>query len=689
MSAGFTNRLARETSPYLLQHAHNPVDWYPWGEEALSAARAQDKPIFLSIGYSACHWCHVMEKESFEDPATAQVMNERFINIKVDREERPDLDQIYMTAVQLLTQHGGWPMSVWLTPSLKPFHGGTYFPPEPRHGLPSFQQVLRAVSDAWSTRRQDIDASANRIVEHIKVYTTVEKSNRSADHSLVLDGARQMLRLIDPTWGGIGRAPKFPHSVEMRLLFRGYLATGEASFRDAALHSLERMARGGIYDQLGGGFHRYSTDERWLVPHFEKMLYDNALIPLALLEAYQASQREEFRQATLETLDYVLREMTSPNGSFFSTQDADSEGVEGKFFVWSAREILDVLGEKDGQLFCVVYDVTEQGNWEGHAILHRPRSLDELAPILNRTPEELSHALAEMRRTLLEARSRRVAPGRDEKVLASWNGMMLDTMATAGRALDQPRYVEAARRNAEFLLAQMRRPNGRLYRTSKDGRSRLEGYLEDYAAIANGLVSLYEATFESRWIEAALSIVDTMIEQCWDDKDGGFFTTGNDHEELITRAKDPNDNATPSGNSLAAMALARLVKLTGRDDLSKKLQRTFDLFAGQMAKNPFSAAQMLLALDLDQGDTVEIALVGDRSAPEIRSMKRAIDRRLLPNKVLAGGPIDGSPHPVALLSDKTLLEGRPTAYVCRRFTCQRPVTSADELESLLPKGPPA
>lgn len=675
----FVNRLAKETSPYLLQHAHNPVDWYPWGEEALNASKDQGKPIFLSIGYSACHWCHVMERESFEDPATAAIMNRHFINIKVDREERPDLDQIYMTAVQLITRHGGWPMSVWLTPDLEPFYGGTYFPPEPRYNMPSFQHVLERLAEVWAKDREQIVRSAGELTSAIRDLGGAAEGSVGPTVRLIEQGARQLLRIADPRFGGIGQAPKFPHSVEMRLLLRAWKQAGIDQAHEIALLSLEKMIFGGIYDQIGGGFHRYSTDERWLAPHFEKMLYDNALIPLACLEAYQASGRPVFRRACVETLDYVLREMTSPEGPFYSTQDADSEGVEGKFFVWSKKEVIELLGPEKGEVFCYCYDVTPEGNWEHSNILNLPKPIDQCAKLLNLPDAEILAILAEGRCKLFGARALRIAPGRDEKSLTAWNGMMIDTMAVVGRALEKPAYVAAAAAAATFILERLRQPNGLFYRTYKEGQAKLNAYLEDYAFLASGLVSLYEATFEPKWIDAALDVATRMVEQFWDEAEGGFYFTGKDHEALIVRNKDANDNATPSGNSMAVTALARLAKLTGRADLIKVVDRTLKVFAGVMERSPISAAQMMIGMALHQGPTLEIAIVGEPDAEETKAVLREIDRRYLPNKVVAVAPIGAPASAVALLEGKTGPAGATSVFICQNFACQAPVVGAEAL----------
>ncbi len=685
-----TNRLAHESSPYLRQHAHNPVDWYPWGEEALRKARELDRPIFLSIGYSACHWCHVMERESFENEAIARVLNEHFISIKVDREERPDLDQIYMTAVQVMTGQGGWPMSMFLTPELKPFYGGTYFPPDDRYGRPGFRRLLLALVDAWEKRRDEIAETSGRLTENLQQLGRIPGGEAELGADLLRNATTVLARAFDPTYGGFGRAPKFPHPMDLRVLLRNWKRFGD----DQALHmvrlTLDRMAQGGIYDHLGGGFHRYSTDERWLVPHFEKMLYDNALLTVAYLEAYQATGDPDYRRVVEETLACVAREMTSPEGAFYSTQDADSEGVEGKFFVWSAAEVEQVLGKERAEVFASVYDVTPEGNWEGHNILHRSKTDAQDARLLNLSDEELRLILGESRAKLFEVRSKRVPPGTDDKVLTAWNGLMIQASALAAQVLDESRYAAAAGRAADFVLRVMRSPDGKLFRTyGAGGGAKLNAYLEDYSYLLEGLVTLYEATFEPRWITEALSLADVMIDQFWDPAEGGFFYTGKDHEALIARTKDPQDHATPSGNSMAVTALLRLAKLTGRDDLRDKAETTLRLFGGLMAEAPNAAGQMLVALDFHLGPVQEFAVVGDPDGEETRRALRAIRRRFLPDKVVAGtgpsAPIREDLLP--LLADKPA-RGPVTVYICKDFACQAPLVGADAVEAALEQGEP-
>jgi uncharacterized protein YyaL (SSP411 family) len=679
------NRLIHESSPYLKQHAHNPVDWFPWGEEALAKAKELDRPIFLSIGYSACHWCHVMEHESFEDPEVGKLLSEHFISIKVDREERPDLDQIYMTAVQLLTQHGGWPMSMFLTPDLEPFYGGTYFPPTDRHGLPSFKKLVLALADAWKNRRTEIVTSATQITAGVQESMKLEAGDGTLGPDLLRGAAKMLQRAFDPRFGGFGQAPKFPHPMELRLLLRIAKRFGDESALDMVRTTLDQMAMGGLYDQLGGGFHRYSTDQRWLVPHFEKMLYDNALLAVAYLEGYQVTGNEFYREIVEKTLAYVGREMTAYDGAFFSTQDADSEGVEGKFFVWTLQEIESLLGPDDAKLFCSIYDVTPQGNWEEHNILHLSRGLDAEAKMLAMPADELKARLQSCKEKLLAARSKRIWPGRDEKILTSWNALMIHSFAKAAQVLEKPEYTQAASRAADFLLTKMRRDDGRLFRTTFAGMApKLNAYLEDYAYLIDALVTLYETTFEPRWITSAISLAKVMIEQFWDDGEGGFFYTGKDHEALIARNKDPHDNATPSGNSMAVTGLLRLAKLTGNADFFDKAEQTLKLFRGLMARSPTAAGQMLNALDFYLGPVQEIAVIGDAANSEVIEVLRHLRRPFRPHQVVAWKSASETSkeleQALPLLKDRPA-QGIVTTYICENFACQAPIVREAELRN--------
>jgi uncharacterized protein YyaL (SSP411 family) len=685
-----TNRLSGETSPYLLQHASNPVEWYPWGEEAIQRARAEDKPIFLSIGYSACHWCHVMEHESFENPEIAALMNEHFINIKVDREERPDLDQIYMTAVQAMTGHGGWPMSMFLTPDLKPFYGGTYFPPTDARGMAGFPRVLLSVHRAWQGRRDEIRNSAAEMTEQLRAYGALPKGSDQLDVGMLDKAARVILRNFDPKDGGFGGAPKFPHPMDIKVLLRHHARTGDDYALHAVRHTLDKMARGGIYDHLGGGFARYSTDERWLVPHFEKMLYDNALLASAYLEAYQATRDVEFGRVASETMDYVLGRMTDSEGAFYSTEDADSEGEEGKYYVWTLAEVTEVLGADRAKAFAYVYDVTESGNWEHKNILNLPKTIAQAAKMLGRDEEDLRTELAADRARLLAVRDRRVPPGKDTKVLVSWNGLMIAALAEGGRILKDVRYLDAAGRAAGFILDRMRRDDGRLLHTYKDGRARLDAYLDDYADFIDGLTRLYEATGEPRWIESALELTQVMVDEFIDRTDGGFFYTGHHHEALIARQKDFTDNATPSGNGMAATALVRLGALTGRNDLTDAGRSALESVQVLLERQPAAVGQSLIALDFLLAPIKEFAVIAGSDPAEYRAVLEAIASRFLPHKVVAPATDDQASileSKVPLLADRPPRDGRATTYICENFACQAPVLGVEGVEAAL--GQPA
>jgi uncharacterized protein YyaL (SSP411 family) len=675
------NRLAHETSPYLLQHAHNPVDWYPWGPEALTRAKTEDKPILLSIGYSACHWCHVMERESFEDPHTASVMNAAFVNIKVDREERPDLDAIYMQAVQAMTGAGGWPMTVFLTPDGTPFYGGTYFPPVDRPNLPAFTRILGAIADAWQNRRDEVVQSGTQLRQHLQQAMRPARAEGPALDPSILDAAgRGLAAQHDPEFGGFGSAPKFPQPMALEFLLRYWKRSGDEAARDIVVHTLEQMARGGIYDQLGGGFARYSTDAEWLVPHFEKMLYDNAQLTRVYLMGYQATGNAFFRQIAEQVIDYVLREMTDPMGGFYSTEDADSEGEEGKFYVWTPAELRELLGDDDARLFGAFYDVKDLGNFEGRAsILHMDYIPGDLASRLGVSEAALLGALERSRQVLFAARSQRVRPARDEKVLAAWNGMMLRAVAEAARVLGRGDFLTAAVRNAEFLVGSMQSPDGAMHRTWKPGfAARLNGYLEDQANVADGLLALYEANFDPRWLAAAVALADVMLERFADPEHGGFFDTSSEHETLITRPKDIFDNATPSGNAVAADVLLRLALLTDNDHYRQAAQGVLDLLREPMTRYPLGFGRSLNALDFFLGRPKEIAIVGSAGAADTEALLRVVFERFLPNKVLAGGTAS-----IPLLESRTERRGQATAYVCEHYVCQAPTTDPDELRALL------
>jgi uncharacterized protein len=679
------NRLINETSPYLLQHAHNPVDWYAWGAEALERARSEDKPILLSIGYSACHWCHVMERESFENEEIAALMNENFVNIKVDREERPDLDAVYMEAVQMLTGSGGWPMTVFLTPEGKPFYGGTYFPPVDRMNMPGFPRLLLAVSEAYRTNRGEINRVTQQLAHQMGRTGQLAKGATPLTADILHQAYSNLASSFDYQNGGFGTAPKFPQPMTPEFLLRYYHHGYNQRALEMVELTLEKMAHGGMYDQMGGGFHRYSTDAFWLVPHFEKMLYDNALLARLYLHAYQLTKRELYRRITEETLDYVLREMTDPKGGFYSAQDADSEGEEGKFFIWTPDQIRAVLGDEEGDLFGGFFGVTEAGNFEGANILHIPQKATLFAQGHGLPLEQLVSIIQEGKKKLLEVREERVHPLRDDKVLSSWNGLMLRAFAEAAVALGRSDYLQAAINNAAFLLENMR-PQGRLLRTYRDGQAKLLGYLEDYAGVADGLIALYEATFEPRWLNGAIELVNEMIELFWDEELGGFYDTGKDHESLVVRPRDVLDNAQPCGGSMASDVLLRLAVITGNDDYATKGATPLRSLHQLMARAPAGTGHWLAVLDFYVSLPKEIAIIGPREDAATQSLLDTIFQRYLPNRVVVGAN-DGEATTAAidlpLLEQRGMVDGKPTAYVCQHYVCQLPVTEPEALEKQL------
>ena len=678
----FTNHLINETSPYLLQHAHNPVDWYPWGDEAFEKAREENKPVLLSIGYSACHWCHVMAHESFEDEQIAELMNENFVNIKVDREERPDLDQIYMNAVQMMTQHGGWPMTVFLTPQGLPFYAGTYFPPVDRHNMPGFPRVLVNLAEAYRERPDDVTQTSVSVLGELQRLSVTTASNEPLSVELLDSAYAGILRNYDSVNGGFGGAPKFPPAMALEFLLRTHYRSGKKEALDVVRNTCRKMTHGGIYDQLGGGFHRYSTDAKWLVPHFEKMLYDNALLARLYLHLYQATKEDFARETAEGILDYVVREMTDPSGGFYSTQDADSEGHEGKFFVWDMDEIKTALGERDGSLFCAYYNVTKAGNFEGKNILHVTRSLENVAASANIDQTELRETIAGSRHKLFALRERRVKPDRDEKILTAWNGLMLASFSEAGAILDRPDYTAVAQRNAEFILSNLRR-DGLLLRTYKNGIAKFNGYLEDYAFLIDGLLTLFETKGELRWFSEALSLTERMIEEFWDEDNGGFFFTGQSHENLIVRSKDYFDNATPSGNSVAAGVLLRLALLTDKDDFRNRAITIFRQITESARRYPSGFGHALCDIDFYLSTPKEIAIVGINE-PAIHDFVREVWRNYLPNKIVAPALAES----VGAAASIPLLRERPsgdlvTAYVCEHFTCRQPVNDVQQLAAQL------
>jgi uncharacterized protein len=671
------NRLANETSPYLLQHAHNPVDWYPWGPEALQRSKAEDKPIFLSIGYSACHWCHVMERESFEKEDVAAILNRDFVSIKVDREERPDVDSIYMQAVQMMTGHGGWPMSVFLTPDGAPFYAGTYFPPEDRHGMPSFKRVLGHVGEAYRSRREEVAEASREIEAGLQNSLQVPGGPKTISHDALDAAARRIAGSYDAVNGGFGGAPKFPPSMSLDFLMQVSYRNGDPQLREIVIHTLRKMAYGGIYDQIAGGFHRYSTDARWLAPHFEKMLYDNALLARLYTRAWQWTKEPLFARVAHEVLGFVKREMTSPEGGFYSTLDADSEGEEGKFYVWSRAEVLEILGPEEGRIFCALYDVTERGNWEGHNILNVPREPESVAEGFGISLQQLEEIAARGKCKLYGHRAARVPPGRDEKILAGWNGWMLAAFADASLAFDRDDYRQVVATNAGFLLDRMAH-EGRLFRSYKDGRARIDGLLEDYSGVAWGLTLAFEATHDVRYLHAARGFVDEIVARFGDEEKAGFFDTPTDYEKLITRPKDLFDNATPSGNSVTFDVLLRLALMFGEPRYADVATRGIEAIFGLAERYPSGFGFLLGVAEWRAGSPKEVAITGPVDDAVFKILRNVVAEEFQPHRVLVAG---------AGTETLPLMEGRGAervvAYVCRAFACQEPTSDAGRLRELL------
>ena len=686
-----TNRLIHATSPYLLQHAHNPVDWYEWGEEAFARAKAEDRPVLLSVGYAACHWCHVMAHESFEDAQTAATMNQYYVNIKVDREERPDIDSIYMTALQAMTNSGGWPMTMFLTPAGMPFYGGTYFPPEDRYGMPAFNRLLLSVADAYTRRRDDLLASGNELLDHIRTAASARLPGAPITPALLDDAYASLHGMFDQTHGGFGRAPKFPQAMTFEFLLRYAQRTGNRLAWEMVATTLRHMAEGGMYDQLGGGFHRYSVDEEWLVPHFEKMLYDNALLARVYVEAYQFSGDPFYRRIAEETLDYVARELRHPGGGFFSTQDADSlatpdaaHAEEGAFFVWTPAELRALLGP-DAMAFAALYDVTERGNFEGKNILRVVRTQAEVARATGLAEQRVAELAAHGRQALFDARAQRPHPTRDDKILTGWNGMMLRAFAHAAAALGRDDYREIARQNAAFVLENLRDGDGMLLRSWKDGRAgATAGFLEDYALLADGLLALYEATFEERWLLAARTLANTILASFWDDTVSGFYDTATTHEMLIIRPRDTGDNATPSGNSAAAELLLKLAVIFDAPDYRERALTVLGGMTQLMAQYPTGFGRYLAAAEFALATPHEIALVGAPDAADTQALREAIFAPFLPNKVVVLQRPDATATIASpLLEGRVQIDGHATAYVCQNYACQLPATDVEALRAQL------
>jgi uncharacterized protein len=671
------NKLANENSPYLLQHAENPVDWYPWGAEALEKARQEDKPIFLSIGYAACHWCHVMEHESFEDPGTAQIMNEHFVNIKVDREERPDIDSIYMGAVVAMTGQGGWPTSIFLTPAGEPFWGGTYFPPVRRYNMPAFREILVSIAELWKNDRDQLLKSSQEISEHLKSTPQMPTKQPEISIEQINQAAMALAQSYDWKHGGWGQAPKFPQPMSIEFALRK-AERGDKMLLDIAVHALRAMAKGGMYDVVGGGFARYSTDSDWLVPHFEKMLYDNAQLALVYLHAYMLTGDTGFKRVCEETLDFVLRELTHPLGGFYSSLDADSEGEEGKFYIWTPEQIQETLAEKeDIEFITAAYGITAAGNFEGQSVLQRTLEDEQLAERFNLSVEQVQRKLDRLHAVLLKERGQRVRPATDDKVLVSWNGLMLTAFAEAARYLKRPDYLEAAVRNADFLLAHLH-PGDRLLRAWREGKARHNGYLEDYAALILGLQALYPSDPDPRWYQWAKRLTEDMLTH-FQDPQGGFFDTRDDHETLLTRPKDLQDNAVPSGSSMAVLALLQMSAYEGRTVWRDIAEQAMGPVMAAALRYPTAFGKWLSAMDFGVGPVQEVVILGDLHDPQTQALTETVWSGYRPRLVAALSEYPPSVEAPALLMDRQMLKGQPTAYVCQNFTCQQPVNDPHRL----------
>lgn len=681
MKPKYSNRLLKESSPYLKQHGHNPVDWFPWGFDALEKAKREEKPIFLSIGYSACHWCHVMERESFENEETAKILNEHFVSIKVDREERPDLDHIYMSAVQLMTQHGGWPMSVFLTPELKPFYGGTYFPPEDRMGMPSFQRILTGIVQAWKSRKAELLDSANQLVGALKEMNATGKNREAPTLELFAHAVDRTAQSFDSTCGGIGNAPKFFHTMDFRVCLRYWRKTQDPTVLQMVKTTLDQWTRGGIKDQLGGGFHRYSTDRVWLVPHFEKMLYDNALVTQLYLEAYQATGHTEYSETARETLDFILSDMTSKQGPYFSTLDADSEGVEGKYYVWSLDEVKRILKDEVYESFIKVYNISESGNWEETNIPHRTKSWEELVTQLEIDRSTLEETIAVAKRKLLAERKMRVPPFLDEKVLTNWNGLMIETMALASQVLGDSRYLESAEKAARFLLKEcIETKTSTLQHAYKDGFAQHGPFLDDYAALINGLIALYEATFDRGWLIQAEKLTDKMMSLFWDANERTFFFTAQNQEALILRPKEFQDGATPSATGLAVTALSKLGRILCKDTYLKLANQALSEYHQMMQQYPHAASQLLIALDILSNDPIDVVVAFGKDADENQEFLETIYRAFIPNRTLLKVDTQWkSDH----FEGKNAAPAKPVVYLCRNFSCQAPIENLPDLKKAL------
>ena len=681
-----TNRLIQEMSPYLLQHAHNPVDWYPWGNEAFERAQKEDKPIFLSIGYSTCHWCHVMERESFEDDQIAKIMNEHFVNLKVDREQRPDVDEIYMNAVVMMTGSGGWPLSVFLTPDGKPFYSGTYFPPRDAYGMPGLERVLLSVAEAWKNIRQDLFSSAAKISELLQTQNNpTNKSNLSPE---ILDEAfASFQNSFDAVNGGFGAAPKFPQPANLSMLLSYWRRTADNQVLRMVEKTLDAMASGGIYDHIGGGFHRYSTDARWLVPHFEKMLYDQALLSKVYLQAYQITKKERYARIAREVFDYILRDMTDPAGGFYSAEDADSEGQEGTFYLWDPKQAISILNEEQARIFNTYYGITNEGNFEeGKTVLNITTSIKELQKQFQKDQVEIENILAAARTRIFQERSKRIRPHRDEKIITAWNGLMISALAYGGSVLEEEKYTEAAEHSAEFILSTLQQ-NNRLMRYCRDGQLVQKAFLDDYAFTAIALLDLYEATFDVKWLIEATSFTNHMIELFTDTEQGGFFLTGKDSEKLIARTKPSSDGVIPSGNSVAALVLLKLGRLTMDQHFTELGEKVLELFSQQLEQSPAYSSAMLVALDFQLGPTQEIIIAGNVDESNVKQMLKLIHGTFLPNSVVLLHEPDKADSTfyniVPFIKNHIAIKGKATAYVCENYVCKEPVNDIAKFENLI------
>lgn len=689
-----TNRLIHEKSPYLLQHAYNPVNWYPWGEEAFEKARREDKPIFLSIGYSTCHWCHVMERESFENEETARLMNEAFVSIKVDREERPDIDHIYMTVAQLMTGRGGWPLNVIMTPDKRPFFAGTYFPKESRFGMIGMDDLCRRIRELWATQRDKVLQSATKILAAVRQIPD-EQPGEALDHGVLETAYRQLAQRFDKSNGGFGEAPKFPTPHNVLFLLRYWKRTNDPAALDMVEATLQSMRRGGIYDHVGYGFHRYSTDADWLVPHFEKMLYDQAMLAMAYIEAYQATGKEQYARTAEEIFSYVLRDMTSPRGGFYSAEDADSEGEEGKFYVWKLEEIRGLLDENEAGLFTALYNVNPGGNFReeatgritGDNIPHMTKTLSQVARDFTLSDEDAEKLIEQARRKLFEAREVRVHPHKDDKILTDWNGLMIAALAKGAKVLDKPQYAQAAGKAADFILETLRGPDGRLLHRYREGEAGLPAHVDDYAFFIWGLLDLYEATFDVTYLKHALDLNKEFIKRFWDAQVGGFYFTAEDSEDLIVRKKEIYDGATPSGNSVASLNLLRLGRIAADPELERKADHIGRAFAGTVRQLPSAYTQLLVAMEFGMGPSWEIVIAGRSDADDTRQMLRQLRRPFLPHTVVLFRPTEDEHPAIGGIAEYTgaqrSIDGKATAYVCRNYNCELPTTDPNKMLELL------